>query len=491
MRGRSRGRVSVAVCGAFLSLLIGVSALASTYRTSGHVRVSRGDPFTACTADDLATQPGRNYAGTEVEPWVDVNPANPANIAGIWQQDRWSDGGSRGLVAGVTFDGGATWTSVVIPRDSRCSDGTYDRTSDPWLSFAPNGDLYAISLALSHEAAVSAILVNKSDDGGLTWSNPKTLVHDTNADTFNDKQTITADPTNADYAYAVWDRSRSAIDNVGPDRTLSSARAAGSDIMFSRTTDGGASWETARAIYPPTAQDWSVGNQIVVQPNGTLVDITALVRSAGDFVAVLRSPDRGATWSAPTIVATQRPVGVRDPDTRNKVRVGAGLPEIGVDSVTGRLYAVWMDSRFSGGSIDEIAISVSDDAGLSWTTPIRVNKTPVSIPLLNRQAFTPSVEVAANGTVAVTYYDFRRNTSASGAPTDYWLAHCHSGCTKRANWSETHISGSFNIKRAPVAGGYFLGDYEGLAAVGSGFRAFFARTTSTDRASIFFANVAP
>jgi hypothetical protein len=470
-------RLAVTACGAFLWLVIGASAHAALYGTSGHVRVSKGDPFAACTADDVAAQAGTNYSGTEVEPWLDVNPANRANIAGLWQQDRWSNGGSRGLVAGVTFDSGVTWTSVVIPKGSRCSGGSYDRASDPWLSFAPNGDLYAISLALSDDAAVSAILVNKSTDGGLTWSDPTTLIRDTKAETFNDKQSITTDPTNADYAYAVWDRSREA--------------GAGSNIMFSRTTDAGATWATARAIHAPTAEEQSVGNQIVVQPNGTLVDITELETSTGDLVAVLRSTNKGVTWSAPTTVAVQRPVGVRDPDTKTAVRAGAGLPEIGVDPVGGRLYAAWMDSRFSRGAIDEIAVSFSNDGGLSWATPIKVNKTPTSIPLLNRQAFTPSIEVAANGAVAVTYYDFRRNTSAAGVPTDYWLVHCHSGCANRANWSETHVSGSFNIKRAPVAGGYFLGDYEGLVAVGTGFRAFFARPASTDRASVYFAKVGP
>jgi hypothetical protein len=471
-----RAGLSVAICGALLSLLSG-AANAAPYVTSGQVRVSQGDPFAACTADDVAAQPGTNYPATEVEPWVDVNPANTANVAGIWQQDRWSDGGSRGLVAGVTLDGGATWRSVVIPDGSRCSGGIYDRTSDPWLSFGPDGDLYAISLALSHDGTVSAILVNKSVDGGLSWSDAETLIHDTSADTFNDKQTITADPTNGDYVYAVWDRGR--------------LNAPGSDIMFSRTTDGGLTWKTPRAIYAPKAQESSVGNQIVVQPNGTLVDVTEWSTSAGNFVAVLRSTDKGATWTLPRVVATQRPLSVREPDTNKVVRVGAGLPEIGVDPTTGRLYAVWVDSRFSGGSIDEIALSRSNDGGLSWTPPIKVNKTPSSIPLLNRQAFTPSVEVAANGAVAVTYYDFRKNTSASGVPTDYWLVHCHSACTKRANWSETHVSGSFNIKRAPAAGGYFLGDYEGLAAVGGGFRALFARPTSTDRADINFAKVGP
>jgi hypothetical protein len=471
-----RAALCFAACGALLSLLA-AAANAAPFATSGFVRVSQGDPFAGCTADDVAGQPGANYPRTEVEPWVDVNPTNRANIAGIWQQDRWSDGGSRGLVAGVTLDGGATWKSVVIPKGSRCSGGIYDRTSDPWLSFGPDGHLYAISLALSHDATESAILVNKSVNGGLTWSDPKTLIHDTKADTFNDKQTITADPTNAAFVYAVWDRGRSGV--------------AGSDVMFSRTTNGGLTWETPRAIYAPSAVESLAGNQIVVQPNGTLVDVTEWTTSAGDRVAVLRSTDKGATWSAPKVVATQRPVNVREPDTNGLVRAGAELPEVGVNPTTGGLYAVWMDSRFSNGSIDEIALSRSIDGGLTWSAPIKVNKTPSSIPLLNRQAFTPSVEVAANGTVAVTYYDFRKNTSAAGVPTDYWLVHCHSGCTNRANWSETHVNGSFSIKRAPNARGYFLGDYEGLAAVGGGFRAFFARPTSTDRGNVYFAKVGP
>jgi hypothetical protein len=471
-----RAGLCVATCAAFLSLLAG-GANAAPFARSGLVRASHGDPFATCTADDVAGQPGANYPATEVEPWVDVNPANTANLAGIWQQDRWSDGGSRGLVAGVTLNGGATWKSIVIPKGSLCSGGIYDRTSDPWLSFGPAGDLYGISLALSHDATVSAILVNKSVDGGLTWSDPKTLIHDTKADTFNDKQTITADPRNADFVYAVWDRGRSG--------------AAGSDVMFSRTTDGGLTWEIARAIYAPNTAESSVGNQIVVQPNGTLVDITEWSTNAGDFVAVLQSTDRGVTWSAPKVVATQRAVNVREPDTNKLVRVGAELPEIGVDPTTGRLYAVWMDSRFSNGSIDEIAFSRSTDGGLTWSAPIKVNKTPSTISLLKRQAFTPSVEVAANGTVAVTYYDFRKNTSASGVPTDYWLVHCHSGCTNRANWSETHVAGSFNVKRAPNARGYFLGDYEGLAAVGAGFRVLFAHPTSSDRANVYFAKVGP
>jgi hypothetical protein len=487
--------VRLRVLGALLLVLVAgapSTVAAGPYATNGITRVSKGAPFASCTADDVAAQPGQNYAATEVEPWIDVNPLNRANMVGLWQQDRWSNGGARGLVAGVTTDGGATWTSVVIPKGSRCSGGTYDRTTDPWLSFASNGDLHAISLALSSDSAVSAILVNKSVDGGFTWSDPKTLIHDTNAATFNDKQSVTADPTDPSYVYAVWDRSRLASDRKGARRTHEAAEeAARSDIMFARSTNGGTTWEAVRAIYAPTGADWSVGNQIVVSPNGTLVDITEFFRGSRIYVAVLRSTDKGVTWSAPAMIARQYPVAVRDPDTGEPVRAGEGLPDIGVNPVTGRLYAVWSDSRFSGGRHNDVAVSTSGDDGLTWTKPRKVNKTPTTIRAVNRQAFTPSVEMTAGGTVGVTYYDFRKNTAGGGTRTDYWFGHCHADCTSGANWSETHVSGSFNIRRAPVARGYFLGDYQGLVTAGRAFRALFARTTTADRANVYFTKLVP
>ena len=54
------------------------------------------------------------------------------------------------------------------------------------------------------------------------------------------------------------------------------------------------------------------------------------------------------------------------------------------------------------------------DGGLTWSNPIKVNASPSGV-----AAFTPSVDVASDGTVAVTYYDFRNNTpNTSTLPTD-------------------------------------------------------------------------
>src|SRR5262245_66627753 len=77
-----------AVCAAGWAIAVSVSPL---------VPVSPGNPFSGCTADHVAQQLGTNYRGSQVEPWLAVNPANRNNLVGTWQQDRWSNGGSRGL----------------------------------------------------------------------------------------------------------------------------------------------------------------------------------------------------------------------------------------------------------------------------------------------------------------------------------------------------------------------------------------------------------
>lgn len=118
-------------------------------------------------------------AGAEVEPFVAVNPRFPLNLVGVWQQDRWSNGGSRGLGTGYSFDGGVTWRRV-FPPFSVCAGGNaanlgnYERATDPWVSFSPNG--VAHQMALSFDDAIvpgkpsSALLASRSTDGGRTWT---------------------------------------------------------------------------------------------------------------------------------------------------------------------------------------------------------------------------------------------------------------------------------------------------------------------------------
>jgi hypothetical protein len=110
------------------------SASAGPFLLGPLEQVSGESPFVGCTADNVDAQSGTVFMHSEVEPWIDVNPANTQNIVGIWQQDRWSNGGARSLLAGVSFDGGDNWTSpVIIPGIAKCVGGIYDRSTDPWL----------------------------------------------------------------------------------------------------------------------------------------------------------------------------------------------------------------------------------------------------------------------------------------------------------------------------------------------------------------------
>src|ERR1044071_2169720 len=50
---------------------------------------------------------GTVYIGAEVEPHLAVDPRDPNHLVGAWQQDRWSNGSSRGVLTAASFDGGA------------------------------------------------------------------------------------------------------------------------------------------------------------------------------------------------------------------------------------------------------------------------------------------------------------------------------------------------------------------------------------------------
>ncbi len=500
------------------------------------VPVSGASPFAACGADDVAGQPGTNFPGSEVEPWLAVNENNPLHMVAGWQQDRWSNGGARGLVAARSIDGGATWSPpAAIPEIVVCSGGNaanggdFQRATDPWITIAPNGDVYFFSLSLDIETPLdrpggfgkNAMLVSKSTDGGLTFGPPITLIRDENPKFLNDKNAITADPFDSALVYAVWDRLELPLGTViNPENVIGLGFKG--PVYFSRTTDGGQTWERAREIYNPGGNNQTIGNQIVVLPNGTLVNFFNEILNfrnddgGGRFeynLSLIRSTDKGATWTrGRAIRATKmqtlalfRAFGVVDPeDPTNGVRTEDVIPEVAVDrtgsAAHGTLYAVWQDARFSGFNRDEIAFAQSTDGGLTWSTPIKINQTAASGPSdLNAQAFTPSVHVAADGTIGVTYYDFRNNDSGTPAlETDYFIVHCHpttpTTCANPANWgTEVQLTdASFDMRQAPVARGFFVGDYEGLdSATGNGFGALFSVQDGLGETSIFFRRVAP
>lgn len=456
-------------------------SLLSTYTPGPLVLTSSPDPMADCPPVPILPP------AASTEPYLAVNPANPQNIVSAWIGH-----GGAGNAISASFDGGSTWQNVAIPGITQCTGGTNLQGANNWLSFAPNGDLHYVGGAFAGDAPL--MLVSKSTNGGLTWSPTPTQLNTLgNPARFDDKPSITADPVNSNYVYATWARLNKSF---GPANHM--------ETMFARSIDGGTTWQPAQSIHQASSGDLNYGQQIVVTPDGTLIDAFTEGQFKNNHQAtltLLRSTDHGQTWSAPIAAVVQQPLVdpnltpatalVTDPDTGQGIETHPMFPSIAVDRNSGNLYAVWQDARFSNFQYNSIAFSMSTNGGLTWSTPIQVNQTPNTVPPIDRQAWNPAVAVAANGTVGVTYYDFRKNTPAAGALTDYWLAYAPAPATNPSAWRETRLTNTpFDLEQAPTRfnGGFFLGDYEGLAAVGNDFVAAWGMPdgTSTGQESIFF-----
>ena len=415
------------------------------------------------------------YPGAAVEPMLAADPRDPLHFCAAWQQDRFSDHGAAALLSSCSFDGGHTWVRSVPPPFSRCTGGTFDRASDPWISIGPDGTAHFIGLAFDEEVAETAVVAVRSTDGGRTWSAPATLQIDTGNGFSSDKEAITADPNDARFVYAVWDRYKTATidtDFFGP-------------AWFARSSDGGATWEPARIIYDPGDHVQTLGNQVVALPGGRIVDVFSLFSvPSSPFVSIFTivSDDHGSTWSSPNFVGAVEIAGITDPKNKEGVRAGGALPSAAADASTGELYIAWEDSSFNTNG-DGVVLSRSADGGISWL--------PLAVPVNGKrdvQAFTPAVSAAA-GVVAVSYYDLREDI---GEPdrlrVTRWLA---TSVDSGQTFTDARMSQPFDLRLAAeeVSGtnrDYFLGDYTGLVSAGGAFFPLFVVTGTDDRSDIVF-----
>lgn len=437
------------------------------------------DPL-AVTQCNGAPQIGVLYRNSETEPHLAVNPQNPENLITGWHQDRWSTGSAQSLGAAYTNDGGASWTQVVIPF-TRCSGaaprsaGDYERGSDPWISFGPTGTAHYMALVSDDTVNENAMVTARSTDGGNTWSAPVVIARMPAQDPvgrslFHDKNTLTADPFDPKLVYATWTLFRTGI----------------TSLVFARSTNGGLTWSNAAPIATmgggaggSEKAVFRQGAQIVVLPDGTLVN--AFFRVVFDDAtgqvtneqAILRSTDQGRHWTRlDTQVAPFSSATAVDLELGIPVRDAGGLPSIAVNPESGQIYIAWQDRNANSAGLVGVFVAGSDDGGLTWSEPVRVNQaTPADV-----QAFLPIVTVNEQGIVGVLFYDFR-NDVLGDAPlsTDVFL----SLFTPELDFlSDSRLTtSSFDMRQLVITGprGFFPGDYVGLAAAGDDFVAAFTR----------------
>jgi len=467
------------LAGAAALVLVTDALAVSVVQVSGS-----SSPYATCPQ---TPQAGTNYPNAEVEPQVAVNPTNPLNMVGQWHQDRWSNGGARGIAGAYSITGGGSWIDTTVPYTSCTKPGLpYERASDPWVSFGPDGTAYSSALSFDGTTNRNAVSAAISTNGGKTWTNQQLLVAYTTGQFFTDKNSTTADPVHAGTAYTVWDTLIAPTDQ--PDDRVHAAAYTG-PAQFSKTTDGGLTWSPVQTIIGSGNRQQTIGNIIVVDPKtDVLYDFTDLIVPpntpfrgvvSNAELAFVKSTDGGATWTAPQVIAPFNAAGVIDPNTGRRARVGDGLQEVAIDS-SGKLYVVWESStnfikniNQAVGTFDnEVLFTTSGDGGANWSTPTAIVG-PSTLPI-----FTPTVAVDSKGNIAVTYYDSGSlsSTNTTTWPIDLKVTYSEDGGKTFSAGQE--VAGPFDLMSAPVARGFFLGDYEGLQS--TGIKSFIAMFVTTN-----------
>jgi hypothetical protein len=454
-------------------------------------------PFVRATQSEVSTAAfGRNIVVTFNDSTgihVSPNPAGPGLIV-----DRVQISGFA-----TSNDGGRTWTRGFFPGSA----GTTDTFGDPSVAVDRHGNFYFANLA--DDVVHGTIQVNKSTDGGNTWS-AGVVVQEDDA---SDKEWLAVGP----------DPSVKSRDNVYV--TWTSFQATACELRFGRSTDGGATF-TSKTIYVPAADPdpthpqncLTFTNPVVDQITGTLyVPFLHFSNSDQDFIQIMISDDAGETFHFatfnipgapdPTVMPVTQPgeftecgttliapgvfaVNLRLTvhDSTNNGPGLTGLPRyLNASRMTlqpaaaarnGVLYLAWSNStsRFFGdpnGNSNVLFIR-SDDGGRTWTSPVMVN--PPGTTDIHHVLPSLAIDKDPNA-VHVSYY-----TQHANGTIDLDMANSHdSGSSFPTNRTVRVTSTSFNLPPTnipiPTASNpfgatnydrqiavcYALGEYESVA----------------------------
>lgn len=361
---------------------------------------------------------------------IAINPANPLNIAA----------GANITYYYFSIDGGYTWFEGRLTS----SLGVF---GDPAVTFDANGDLYYSHLSWPSGTGddwLDRIVVQKSTDGGVSWSDGAGVGLNPPKD--QDKEWMAVDRTYGAYhnnIYMAWTE----FDNIGSGDPADSTR-----ILFSRSTNHGASWAA-----PVRVSDMG-GN--CIDSDGTVEGAVPAVGPGGEvylswagheLIYFDKSLDGGVTWGQDQVIATQP--GGWDFPVHGIYRCN-GFPvtlcDVSSSPYRGHVYIVWSDKR--NGALDtDVFFIKSTDGGTTWTSPV----SPVAETVTRHQFFPWATIDPVTGYIYIAFYDRRYTTRDS---TEVFVAMSQDG---GGSWTDFRVSESKFVPDPTV----FFGDYINIAAL--------------------------
>jgi hypothetical protein len=360
---------------------------------------------------------------------IAINPTNPLNLVA----------GANIRYYYYSTNGGLNWTQGTLTS-------TYGVWGDPCVIFDAQGNLYYghLSNPPSPGYWIDRIVVQKSTNGGVSWNSGVGIGF--NPPVRNqDKEWLAADMTNSQFRNNIY-MSWTEFDNYGSTSSFDSTR-----ILFSRSTDAGATWSTPLRVSDRGGNcvdsDSTVEGAVpAVGPNGEVY----LAWSGPLGLMFDKSTDGGVTFGQDVFVSSQP--GGWDYDIPGISRCN-GLPVTACDVSTsphrGTIYVNWTDQR-NGLNNTDVFLAKSTNGGSTWSPVKRVNDDVTA----THQFFSWMTIDQTTGYLYIVFYDRR---ATAGNATDVYVARSTDG---GENFSNFKVSQSSFTPTSSI----FFGDYTNIAA---------------------------
>jgi hypothetical protein len=334
-------------------------------------------------------------------------------------------------------DGGNSWTHGILNSPE------YGVWGDPVLLCDTAGAFYFFHLSNPLVGSwIDRIVCQKTPGPGQAWNDGTYM--GLNGTKAQDKHWAAVDWKNNNI-YVTWTQ----FDEYG-----TSNPNFYSNIMFSKSLDGGETWSPAIQINQVSgdcvdSDNTTEGAVPAVGPNGEIY-----VAWAGPAGLVFdRSLDQGETWLEEDIFISD--IGGGWDYAVPGIYRANGLPVTTVDTSGGpdhgTIYVNWSDQRYGFNDTD-VWLAKSTDGGNTWSEPNRVNDDPPA----RHQFFTWMTIDQTNGYLYFVFYD-RRNYTAQSTSTDVYMARSTDGGETFSN---------FLVSEEPFTpnSGVFFGDYTNVTA---------------------------
>jgi len=389
------GHATCALCGALL-----------LHSATLWANATFGDPGFVNQASD----------GSADEDYCNVASDLDGRMIAVWESNGTPGGGvgaELDIHYAISTDNGRTWGASQALNSNAAADSGVDEQPRIWTNLAGtwmvvwrSTDTLGSALGSDYD-----ILFTRSIDDGASWSPVAPVSASFATDSGLDTEPTVCSDEAGNWVVA-WHSDQNA---VAGDTTETD-----DDVLYSRSTDNGASWTSARTLNSDAASDSAVDRRVsLAWTSGSswlaVWDAEGRSGSDGDLY-FSRSLDAGSTWSSPAPL---------NPD------FASGGNDYGVHAVSGasansKVAVLWYSNSTRGGTGSDYDIFAANsiDGGATWSAPVPVNS----------NATTDSVDdsfprpgtrtaLAGSSVLGTTYWSANSLNGTIGTDVDVFFAY--------------------------------------------------------------------